>query len=598
MPAAGPGIDWRVRHIRGNPIQNEQAGLGIARLGWIAAGAVAALANVALWHAANRPVAVEWPGGDEALKSVSFAPFRRDQSPLLNRYPSTAQIEEDLASLMGKTRGVRTYTATEGLDAVPRLAGKYGMKVTHSAWLSFDHQRNEVETKALIDQANANPDTIARVIVGNEVLLRGDLRPDQLAPLIRRVRQAIKQPVSYADVWEVWVRHPELAKEVDYITVHFLPYWEDDPVDVAGSMGHILHIYGLVKQAFPDKPILIGEVGWPSAGRARERAVPGRVEQARFLAAFTALARDKGLDYNIVEAFDQPWKTAHEGTVGGNWGIVDAERHAKFAPGQPVVERPSWQLECGGAALLGVLAMVFAARYRRPGATGFVALAVLAQALASMLAIGARAGVAQWHDKAVVAGPAIQFAMQAALAGLLFAEAAARLGAAPAPLPIRSPGATLADPGASRWRDWLMLVFTLLAIVETWRLALRIDLPGVREWVNRLPGGLLSWLHVVLDGRFRDFPIPDFMVPSLGFLAALLVLAAFGRRPVLSPSPFPRLDGALAALLLAGAGLLQLAERFDNREAMAWGVLAAAFALPPLGAIAAAALERRGKDTV
>ncbi|MCC7047649.1 MAG: hypothetical protein IT562_13130 [Alphaproteobacteria bacterium] len=562
----------------------------------IAAAAVAVLANFALWHAANGPVAIAWPGGGEALQSVSFAPFRRDQSPLLNRYPSTAQIEEDLASLKGRTRGVRTYTATEGLDAVPRLAGKYGMKVTHGAWLSFDHQRNEVETKALIDQANASPDTIARVIVGNEVLLRGDLRPDQLAPLIRRVRQAIKQPVSYADVWEVWVRHPELAREVDYITVHFLPYWEDDPVDVAGSMGHILHIYGLVKQAFPDKPILIGEVGWPSAGRARERAVPGRAEQARFLAAFTALARDKGLDYNIVEAFDQPWKTAHEGTVGGNWGIVDAERQPKFALGQPVVERPSWQLEAGGAALLGVLATFFAAR-QRPGPAGQLALALLAQALASMLAIGARAGVAQWHDKALLAGPAIQFGMQAALATLLFGEAAARLNAPPGPVTLRSPGSTLAEPGDSRWRDWLMLVFTILALIETWRLALRIDLPGVREWVNRLPDGLLSWLHVVLDGRFRDFPIPEFLVPSLGLAAVLLTLAAFGRRPALPPSAFPRLDGALAALLLAGAALLQIAERFDNREAMAWGVIAAALALPPLGAAVAGARRRRGAQT-
>lgn len=550
------------------------------------AGLAATLASYACWHLANRPVAVVWPAAEEQLASVSFAPFRRGQSPLTGRYPTRAEIEQDLASLQGKTAGVRTYTATEGLEAVPELAGGYGIKVTHSAWLSFDLQRNEAEVMALIEQANRHPDSVRRVIVGNEALLRGDLKPEQLAPLIRRVRQAVKQPVSYADVWEVWVRHPELAKEVDFVTVHFLPYWEDDPVDVAGSMGHILHIYGLVRKALPDKPILIGEVGWPSSGRSRERAVPSRVEQARFLAAFKALAAKEGLDYNIVEAFDQPWKTAHEGTVGGNWGIVDADRRAKYPPGKPVVERPHWQWEFAGAAALGILATLYAARHR-PGAAALFALAFLAQALASMLAIGARAGVAEWYDKAALAGPIAQFLLQAALAVLLFVEAARRLAVPRLPVALRGPASTLADPGAARWRDWLMLVFLVLGAIETWRLALRIDLAGVREWVNQLPPGLLSWMHVVLDGRFRDFPIADFLVPTLGAAATLAVLAMFGRRPQVEPSHGRLLDGALAALMLAAAVLLQAAERFNNAEAKWWSAMAVLLALPPIAAIAA-----------
>jgi exo-beta-1,3-glucanase (GH17 family) len=553
----------------------------------LAAGALAAAASFACWHAANRPVRVDGLQAAEPLASVSFAPFRRHQSPLAGRFPGTAEIEQDLALLAGKVRSVRTYTATEGLEAVPRLAAKYGIAVTHSAWLSFDRQRNEVEVAALIEQANRHPDTIRRVIVGNEALLRGDLKPDQLASLIRRVRQAIRQPVSYADVWEVWVRHPELAKEVDFVTVHFLPYWEDDPVDVAGSMGHIRHVYGLVKRAFPDKPILIGEVGWPSAGRSRERAVPGRAEQARFLAAFAQLAAGEGFDYNVVEAFDQPWKTAHEGTVGGNWGILDAERRAKFAPGRPVTERPLWQAEFAGAAALGMAAMLYAVAHW-PGLPGLIALAALGQALAGMLAMAARAGAAQWYDKGALAGPVVLTGLAAALAALLFAETARRLAAPRQPVAFCGPASTLADLGATRWRDWLMLVFLILGSIETWRLALRIDLPGVREWVNALPPGLLSWLHVVLDGRFRDFPIPEFLVATLGFAATTLALALSGRVPAPRPSARPWLDGLLAAQMLAAAALLQLAERFDNAEAKVWGALAIVLALPPLAALLAA----------
>jgi hypothetical protein len=319
--------------------------------------------------------------------------------------------------------------------------------------------------------------------------------------------------------------------------------------------------------------------------------------QARFIADFTALAREKGLDYNIVEAFDQPWKTAHEGTVGGNWGLIDAERRAKFVSGQPIVERPSWQLEFAGAAALGMVATMYAA-VRWPGVRGLFALALLAQALAGMLAIGARGGVAQWYDKAVLAGPIVQFALQAALAALLLVEATRRLSAPRAPVPIPGPGSTITDMGATRWRDWLMLVFLALGAIETWRLALRIDLPDAREWVNRLPGGVLSWMHVLFDGRFRDFPIPEFLVPTLGAFATLIVLAAFGRLPAPRASPRPRLDGALAVLLVAAAALLQAAERFNDREAMVWGAMATGLALLPISAIAAGMPGRRTKDTV
>ena len=60
---------------------------------------------------------------------------------------------------------------------------------------------------------------------------------------------------------------------------------------------------------FPAKQLLLGEVGWPSAGRPRGGAVPGRLEQARFIRGFAAAAAPRrGWSYNVLEAFDQSWK--------------------------------------------------------------------------------------------------------------------------------------------------------------------------------------------------------------------------------------------------------------------------------------------------
>jgi hypothetical protein len=58
---------------------------------------------------------------------------------------------------------------------------------------------------------------------------------------------------------------------------------------------------------------------------------------------FVARAEAYGMDYNIVEAIDQPWKT-NEGGVGPYWGIFDASRHPKFSWTGPITEPDHWKL--------------------------------------------------------------------------------------------------------------------------------------------------------------------------------------------------------------------------------------------------------------
>ncbi len=88
-------------------------------------------------------------------------------------------------------------------------------------------------------------------------------------------------PVTYADVWEFWLRNRELAAAVDFITIHILPYWEDFPIPARDAARHVDAIRKQVVAAFPGKEILLGEFGWPSAGRMREGALPSPANQAR-----------------------------------------------------------------------------------------------------------------------------------------------------------------------------------------------------------------------------------------------------------------------------------------------------------------------------
>lgn len=299
-----------------------------------------------------RSVASEWR---EPLKSASFAPFLDGQSPLKEVFPTRAQIEADLVRLQGVFSGVRTYTALGGMEVVPELAAQYGFSLTHSAWLGREKVDNDKEVNALIETANRYPQAVKRVIVGNEVLLRRDLKSDELIAYIDQVRNAIQQPVSYADVWAFWLKNPQVAEHVDYITIHILPYWEDEPVSLHDAQQHMLAIIEKIKQRFPGKPILVGETGWPTEGRSRGPAHADLLTAAEFVRALPKLAAEHDFDYNIVEAYDQSWKAQLEGTVGARWGLFDSARTEKFPLTGPVVPLDNAMARAVASVVLGLL---------------------------------------------------------------------------------------------------------------------------------------------------------------------------------------------------------------------------------------------------
>jgi len=541
----------------------------------LAALCVAGLANLAVWSLPNRPVPLEPPPGGK-LRSVSFAPFRDGQSPLTQIFPSAAQIEEDLAALAPQVAGVRTYTSLEGLQVVPELARKHGLQVTMGAWLSSKTEKNEAEIASLIDLANRYPDVITRVIVGNEVLLRRELTPEQVAGYIDRVKAAVKQPVSYADVWEWWLKYPQIADHVDYLTIHLLPYWEDVPAGVAGATERIRSSYRIIAQRFPGKPILVGETGWPTAGRSRGAAVPGLVNKATFVNGFVRMAAQEGFDYNVIEAFDQDWKAKLEGTVGGHWGLYGSDRVAKFSLAGPVVETRDWpRLFAVSSGVALVLLAGMALRRRHLPGSGWAALILLTQTLSTLFVQAVHAafhGKHYWHDTAL-AGGMLALTAALSLAVLLTAHRTLASGGL-----AREPLAGFRHPRPA---------FSRTESVGRWSAV-------------ALGVAALAWsLLIVFDGRYRDFPnvyllIPALALPALGALRAARRpagtspraahgIAGLFRPAVPAADPPARclcgavrrmpVESALAAGLLLGAALTVVAEGFVPLESLIYGQL-------------------------
>lgn len=343
--------------------------------------------NLGAWALLNRPQPeVEWTG---AIQGVSFSPFRADGDPLEGPFPTSQQIDADLQLLAGSVRKVRSYSSTDGFEQIPRLAARHGLGVTAGAWLDRDRRKNAAEVANLVVNAQQQRN-IERVIVGNEAVLRGDLSVAELAAYLREVRRQVKVPVSTAEPWHVWLRHPELAREVDFIAAHILPYWEG--VDVDTAIDFVAERHRQLEAAFPGKPILIAEVGWPSNGNRREHARASLAAEAQFVRRFLNLAEERRYDYFMMEAFDQPWKKAFEGTVGAHWGLYDAERQPKFALTGPIVERPHWPLQAALATLLALAPMAwFLARFQALRARGRLFYAALLQGVASAACVTAAA---------------------------------------------------------------------------------------------------------------------------------------------------------------------------------------------------------------
>jgi exo-beta-1,3-glucanase (GH17 family) len=520
--------------MRGPPI--------LAALG---GGVLAALAITAfwLWRAAPVPMP-DAPGGRFAC--VSYAPFRGEQTPFdQSLVIPPQQIAEDLARLKTETGCVRTYAVNQGLDQVLPIAEKLGMKVLMGLWIGRDARDNDIQIARGVELAQAHPGTVKGIIVGNEVLLRQEQPAPVLENLLQRVKAETGLPVTYADVWEFWLRHPELADDVDFVTIHILPYWEDDPVPASEGVAHIDAILRVVHAEMPGKMIYIGETGYPSAGKQREQAVPGLVEQAGFIRGFLAYAHEHGLDYNVIEAFDQPWKRALEGTVGGYWGVFDEDRASKFPLTGPVARMGNLWPWLGATLVLGIM-LWWPARRAAPSALLALAAPLLAgaAALAILLQIDhARFAAWHWHEWAIEASLALISALVAVLAlPRILAGKGAEIAAAEQSL------AWLRRPW-TRWPDGGLALGALQLIA--------------------VAGAAVVALGLDFDQRYRDFPIWAFAVPALGF--ALLRLratrqSAAGRMPI---------EFCFASLLALSAVFIALNENVFTRPEMRQSVVAA-----------------------
>jgi GPH family glycoside/pentoside/hexuronide:cation symporter len=265
------------------------------------------------------------------LYGLCFSAYGQGQragDPLL-----AADVARRIDLIAPHTRWVRSFACTEGHEVIPTLARAKGLKTVVGAWISHDRERNQREIEALIQLAKDGQVDIA--VVGNEVLLRGDLPEQELLAYVARVKAAVPDDVQVGcvDAYFQFLERPALTAACDVLLANCYPFWEGAGIDVAAM--YLRHMHGLVKAAGGDKPVIITETGWPGNGQAVAAAVPSADNAMRYFIDVQQWGRGEGIKLFYFSSFDEPWKLAQEGEVGTQWGLWDKDEQPKYgAPGR------------------------------------------------------------------------------------------------------------------------------------------------------------------------------------------------------------------------------------------------------------------------
>jgi exo-beta-1,3-glucanase (GH17 family) len=299
------------------------------------------------------------------LNGTCFSPYKDGQRPPDPISP--LQIEERLAIISDYNQWIRTFGCTNGLENTGKIAHNKGLKTAIGAWIDDNLAVNELEIKNLIKVANEGDVNIA--VVGNERILtntspdwnpRKLINKTQLIDYITRVKQNTGIYVTTAEPWHIWRDNPDLIDAVDVLFVNIYPYHEGQPIDNAIQFTE--EKYNLVRNLAGSKPVIISEMGWPSAGNANGAAVPSMGNATYYFINITKWAKDNNIQYFYFEAFDEQWKSYDDQWVyhpdwayQSHWGIWNSNGTQKLPVVNPkmkdrigIYKDGQWRLDYSG----------------------------------------------------------------------------------------------------------------------------------------------------------------------------------------------------------------------------------------------------------
>jgi exo-beta-1,3-glucanase (GH17 family) len=293
--------------------------------------------------------------------AICYSGFRAGQHPDRGDGAKNPSYEETLEDLRLLSRDsnfalIRIYDSGENSETVLKVIAEnqINIKVMLGIWLKAElsnhesctwltepipdetlaknKELNQEEIARGIKLANAYPEIIVAVNVGNEALVDWNdhkVATEDIIAYVKQVKTAVAQPVTVAENYKWWAEHgKELADAVDFISVHTYPVWEGRDVDE--GMAFTIENLNEVRSALPAAKIVIGEAGWASVGSEfGERA--NEEKQLRYYNELIAWSAKMNITTFFFEAFDEEWKGDPNNMLGAekHWGVFSSDRKSK-----------------------------------------------------------------------------------------------------------------------------------------------------------------------------------------------------------------------------------------------------------------------------
>jgi len=289
-------------------------------------------------------------------KAICYSGYREGQDPRQKIFPSLEEIREDLRILAKFWQIIRLYDCSQhaettlqviredGLDLQVMLGVNMAAEISNPRcpWgamysaktLHANRQANSTNIDRLIDLTNLYDDIVFAVSIGNEASVdwTDHMVPvDKLVFYARRVKQAVPQPVTFCDNYVPWTGKLEpLAAELDFISVHTYPAWEN--IAMQNALEYTQQNYRSVFNHYPHKPVVITEAGWPTAanGRGIDPVKASGEAQALYCQQLLEWTQGEMILTFLFEAFDEPWKGSSDPLEPEkHWGLFYLDRTPK-----------------------------------------------------------------------------------------------------------------------------------------------------------------------------------------------------------------------------------------------------------------------------
>lgn len=299
---------------------------------------------------------------ERGIVGINYGPYHKPgQTPERPDDPAItdAQFREDLSKIVQKFGYIRTYgTEKRVLGLIPFIAQNFPhLNVYLGVWESSrDRSATEDQLNKAIELANKYPNIVEYVVVGNECtdqdFAEGPVTVDTLIADINRIKKSVPaqvkvttclgfhaglnpqkmeddSPNPYYRAGNDYGKKIMQQSKADSLMFTVYPFYAK--LDVSQGKDNTKYWYDYaVKNIANGKPVILGEVGWPSAGKPDNGAAVTSVQnEQKYTTDMVNAVKDGQVGSTFLfEAFDEPWK--HGSQWEPNWGLWDQNGNPKF----------------------------------------------------------------------------------------------------------------------------------------------------------------------------------------------------------------------------------------------------------------------------